>query len=67
VAYREIAETVVHGAADENTLPAVRAPLADVPELVREMQALLESRSLRDEYEVDVRGDIVAVVPRTPS
>lgn len=66
MAYREIAETVVKQASDENTLPAVRAPIADLPELVREIEALLESRSLTDEYEVDVRGDIVAVVPRTP-
>jgi hypothetical protein len=67
VAYREIAETVVRQASDENTLPAVRAPITDLPELVREIEALLESRSLTDDYEVDVRGDIVAVVPKMSS
>lgn len=67
MAYREIAETVVRQASDENTLPAVRAPITDLPELVREIEALLESRSLTDDYEVDVRGDIVAVVPKMSS
>lgn len=64
--YRDIAETVVAQAAEENMLPAVRVPITDVPDLEREIRAVLTERSLIDEYDVDVRGEIVAVVPRDP-
>lgn len=64
--YRAIAETVVTQAAEENMLPAVRVPISDVPDLEREIRALLTERSLNDEYDVDVRGEIVAVVPKDP-
>lgn len=64
--YRDIAETVVTQAAEENMLPAVRVPISDVPDLEREIRALLTERSLNDEYDVDVRGEIVAVVPKDP-
>lgn len=60
--YREMAESVVTQAAEENMLPAVRVPISDVPELEREIRAVLAERSLTDAYDVDVRGEIVAVV-----
>ncbi len=62
--YREIAETVVTQAAEENMLPAVRVPISDVPELEREIRGLLAERSLTGDYDVEVRGEIVAVVPK---
>jgi hypothetical protein len=65
-AYRDIAEDVVNQAAKENMLPAVRVPVTDVPEVEREIRAVLEEQSLTDQYEVDVRGEIVAIVPREP-
>ena len=64
--YREIAETVVTQAAEENMLPAVRVPISDVPDLEREIRDVLTERSLTDDYDVDVRGEIVAVIPRDP-
>jgi len=64
--YRDIAETVVTQAAEENMLPAVRVPISDVPELEREIRGVLAQRSLTDEYDVDVRGEIVAVIPKDP-
>jgi hypothetical protein len=62
--YRGIAENVVTEAAEENALPAVRAPIADVPEIEREIRAILAERSLTAEYDVEVRGDLVAVIPK---
>jgi hypothetical protein len=62
--YREIAETVVTQAAEENMLPAVRVPIPDVAELEREIRDLLQERLLTDDYDVEVRGEIVAVVPK---
>lgn len=62
--YRDMAETVVTQAAEENMLPAVRVPISDVPELERAIREALADRSLTDKYDVDVRGEIVAVVPR---
>lgn len=47
-------------------LPAVRVPISDVPELEREIRGVLAQRSLTDEYDVDVRGEIVAVIPKDP-
>ncbi|MEK6273849.1 MAG: hypothetical protein AABM30_00750 [Actinomycetota bacterium] len=44
----------------------MRVPISDVPELKREIRVVLAERSLADEYDVDVRGKIVAVVPREP-
>ena len=65
--YRDIAETIVTQAAEENMLPAVRVPITDVPELEREIRDILAQRSLTDDYDVDVRGEIVAVIPKDPS
>jgi hypothetical protein len=62
--YRDIAETVVTEAAEENMLPAVRVPISDLPELERQIRDVLAERSLTDQYDVDVRGELVAVVPR---
>lgn len=62
--YRDIAETVVTQAAEENMLPAVRVPISDVAELEREIRRILAERSLTDDYDVDVRVEIVAVIPK---
>ncbi len=62
--YRDTAETAVTQAAEENMLPAVRVPISDVPELEREIRSVLAERSLTHEYDVDVRGEIVAVIPK---
>ena len=61
--YREIAEDVIRQAAEENALPAVRVPVTDVEDLRRELEAVLSERGLAGEYTVDVRGELVAVIP----
>jgi hypothetical protein len=66
IPYRDIAETVVAQATEENMLPAVRVPISDVPDLEQEIRDVLTERSLIDEYDVNVRGEIVAVVPKDP-
>lgn len=42
--YRDMAEQVVTQAAEENMLPTVRVPISDVPELEREIRAILAER-----------------------